>query len=332
MDRQDTKRYWDHHVVFDKCLMQDPPRLFEVAALAEGLFAREQVLVSNGLNSFTPLLRFTRDFSESTQELNEYRYFVIGAAKRGVARDPDFDAWFTRRRQEAQQRYQVTGDTSELELVSLKKRWWRQRAMGRRETLQMLRPYREEIASLWKIEVDTHATELSKEFEAKSKSRMAVYRAAMEQERGKTGLNMDRELSSSRAPVYSLPVGNDWKICFRLDHVLLAKPYAGGSVDVQTGEVDPGGIQFDLYLEIRRQAKSGSDSRRIAPISFESLFPIGSGLFGPRAYLLFNSLRELEALTRIYNKMFGLIRPELESTLRAVSARLGRADVGSDPE
>src|SRR5262249_39345650 len=160
--------------------------------------------------------------------------------------------------------------------VSLKKRWWRQKALGRRETLQMLRPYREEIAGLWKIEVDTHATDLSKEFESKSKSRIALYKAAMEQERAKTGLNMDRELSSSRAPVYSLPVANDWKICLRLDHVLLAKPYSGGSVDVKASEVDPSGIQFDLYLEIRQEVKNSSGSRKIASISFEWLFPIGS--------------------------------------------------------
>lgn len=149
---------------------------------------------------------------------------------------------------------------------------------------------------------------------------MALYKAVMQQEEEKTSLVLDRETSTTRAPVYAMACGQDWKVCLRLDHVVLAKPYFGPFTDAKTGEIFPGGVQFELSMEIRRQAKNGSGSTRVAPLRFEWLFPIADGLFGPASYSEFTSLRELEALIRIHIQMFLLIREDLERALLARSA------------
>lgn len=47
--------------------------LTRVAALIDDLYARERDLLSCGINSFTPLLRFTEDFSETEEELKEQK-------------------------------------------------------------------------------------------------------------------------------------------------------------------------------------------------------------------------------------------------------------------
>jgi len=295
--------------------------LTRVAALVDDFYAREHVLLSCGLNSFTPLLRVIEDFSESPQELKEYRDFTIANARNFITPDPVFRTRRGQLKQEAQERLKATDNIWELELLSLEKRWRRREwEAGALETYRMLKPYKEERARLWAIEVERYATELSKEFEAKSKSRMALYKAVMQQEQERTGLLPDRETSTTRAPVYSMAFGQDWKLCLRLDHVVLAKPYLGPYKDAKTGEVFPGGVQFELSMEIRRRVKNGGEFTRAAPLRFEWLFPIAVGLFGPASYSEFTSLRELEALIRIHIRMFLLIREDFEKALLAGSA------------
>jgi hypothetical protein len=288
-------------------------RIPEVAALVNGIFAREKVLVCNGLDSFIPLLRFIEDFSESREELDEYRYFEIGVAKRYISNDPDFEAWFDQQRAKADERYEVTGDPSERQIPGLKRRWWKEQAKG--NAFAILQPYKQERMRLWDIEVTGHSTQLSSDFEAQGKSRVALFRAVMEQEQHRTGLGLDRKLSSTRSPAYSLAVGKEWKIAMRLDHVALAKPYGGPTTDVRTGQVFPGGVQFSLHMDVCLLDRQGGGYTSVAPVRFDSLFPIGSGLFGPASYAQFSSLHQLEALVRIHAKMFSLIRPELESAL-----------------
>jgi plasmid maintenance system killer protein len=295
--------------------------LADVTALIDDLYAREQLLLSSGLNSFTPLLRVIEDFSESPEELKEYRDFTIANNKSFIVKDPEFLAHWNRLKREAQDEHEATGKIWELELLNLRKRWRRREwEAGALETYRMLKPYKEERARLWAIEVERYATELPAEFEAKSKSRMGLYKAVMQQEQERTGVLLDRELSSTRAPIYSMAVGHDWKVCFRLDHVLLAKQFDGVMTDETTGERIRIGLQFDLWMQIWQRAEDGGEFRKIAPLSFQWLFPIGPTLFGPASYSKFTSLRELEALIRIHIQMFLFIREGLERTLLAGSA------------
>ena len=295
--------------------------LAHLAALVDDLYAREQLLLSSGLNSFTPLLRVIEDFSESQEELKEYRDFTIANNKSFIVKDPEFLAHWNGLKREAQERHKATGNIWELELVTLKKRWRRrQLETDESEIYKMLRPYKEERARLWAIEVGRYAGALSEEFEAKSKSRMALYKAVMEQQQDKTGLLLDRELSSTRAPIYSMAVGHEWKACFRLDQVLLAKPFGGVMTNETTGEKIRIGVQFDLWMQIWQRINDGSEFKKVAPLSFQWLFPIGPTLFGPASYSEFTSLRELEALIRIHLQMFLLIRQDLERALLAGSA------------
>ena len=95
----------------------------------------------------------------------------------------------------------------------------------------------------------------------------------------------------------------------------LNSPYRKPSIDPETGRherrVFP---SVDVWLNIRPLKPREDESGKRAGLKFDWLFPIRhlgcAGGCGP-----FASLRELEAILRIYIEMFRLIEPELEAAL-----------------
>lgn len=284
-----------------------------LAALAHDMYGRESQLVAKGLTSFVPGLRFLESLSDSAEDLEEYRRIHILSSMDHIGGNSEFMAWLAKARREAAERYQRTQLHEDSQLTALDRKIFRLQAQDRESFRRMLRPIKEETQRRWRDEVVRFSSELSDSMERDSKSRMALYRAVMGQADARTGLGLNKRLSTSRQPLYCKPIASKWKVCFEIDQVKLAKPDIGPSTDLVTGEVIDIGIEFELWLSVHPFNFDEGAVDTCGTLSFDNLFPIRNRFSAP--YASFKSFRELEALIRIHVEMFLLIEPDLEKAL-----------------
>ncbi len=100
----------------------------------------------------------------------------------------------------------------------------------------------------------------------------------------------------------------------------LNRPYRKPSIDPATGRPERRVFpSVDVWISIRPLKPREDESGKRAGLEFDWLFPSGRK-DAPAGHGPFASLRELEAILRIYIEMFRLIEPELEAALLKESA------------
>jgi hypothetical protein len=296
--------------------------LKHVADLLDRCYEREALLHANHIHSFAPALRFAEQFA-SADELAAHRTFKRDRFKSDLWPDPDFDEWFLKARDEAERRRMKTGNIWEGEMDPFRERYTKMLVQARSELLRMRQPYEEDRDELFREEVDRFSTDLSQSEEWADQKRSAFCKAVFAVLEPAAGLWLDRKLSTKVSPVFSKNLAQDWKASLHIDGAHLNSPYRRPSIDPTSGRperrVHP---SVDVWLNIRPLKPREDESRKRAGLMFDWLFPIGHegciGGHGP-----FASLRELEAILRIYIEMFRLIEPELEAALVRESADRG---------
>jgi hypothetical protein len=296
--------------------------LKHVAGLLDRCYEREALLHANRIHSFAPALRFAEQFA-SADELAAHRTFKRDRFKSDLWPDPDFDERFLKARDEAEGRQKRSGNIWEGQIDPFREHYMKMLVQARSELLRMRQPYEEERDELFRGEVDRFSTDLSQSEEWAGQKRSVFSKAVFATLEPSAGLWLDRKLSTKVSPVFSKNLAQDWKASLHIDGAHLNRPYRKPSIDPATGRPERRVFpSLDLWMAIRPLKPREDESGKRAGLMFKWLFPIGHegciGGYGP-----FASLRELEAILRIYIEMFQLIEPELEAALARESADRG---------
>lgn len=277
------------------------------------MYDREKLLISRGLSSFTPALRLVEELTRDAKELEEYKQFKIASAKKFLTHDNDFRTWFHNASEAAERRYRETGNLWEDELTSFERRLMKMVIEDSPELKKLQKRYRQERLQLWAEEVEKFSTGLSASEEWRSKPRVALCGAIMRQEEVRTGLILDKTMSTQASPAFSKQVGNAWKVAMKIDGVPLKQPIGPPGYVEETGEITVPSATFESWIEIRPLVSKRQVLRAACRLEF--LFPIAERTLPPQHYRSFGSLRQLEALVRIHIEMFLLIQGELTQAL-----------------
>ena len=181
-------------------------------------------------------------------------------------------------------------------------------------------PYEDEREELFREEVDRFSTDLSQSEEWAGQKRSVFCKAVFAALEPAAGLWLDRKLSTKVSPVFSKNLAQGWKASLHIDGSHLNRPYRKPSIDPATGRPERRVFpSVDVWMGIRPLKPREDESGKRAGLKLDWLFPIRqegcAGGYGP-----FASLRELEAILRIYIEMFRLLEPELEAALLKESA------------
>jgi hypothetical protein len=290
--------------------------LKHVADLIDRCYEREQLLHANHIHSFAPALRFAEQLVDA-DAWAAHKAFKKALFKDDLWPNPDFVAWFNKARDEADERKLISGNAWEGAIEPFRKLYTRMLYQARDELQKLRRPYEEERDELFREEVDRFATVISLPGQWEEQKRTAFCIAVFAAEEPATGLRLDKRLSTKASPVFSKHMAQHWKVSIHFDGKHLNSPFHAPSVDPETGRnarhVFP---SVDPWIGVRPLKPSKDEARKRAAISFDWVFPIRQeGCVG--GYRSFASLPELEAILRIYIKMFQLIEPEFEAALSA---------------
>ena len=213
-----------------------------------------------------------------------------------------------------------SGNIWEGEIDPFREHYTKMLVQAHSELLRMRQPYEEERDELFREEVDRFSTDLCQSEEWAGQKRSVFCKAVFAALEPAAGLWLDRKLSTKVSPVFSKNLAQDWKASLHIDGSHLNSPYGKPSIDPTTGKPERRVFpSVDIWMAVRPLKPREDDSGTRARLMFGWLFPIGHegciGGYGP-----FASLRELEAILRIYIEMFRLIEPELEAALVKDSA------------
>ena len=289
--------------------------LKHVADLLDRCYEREAMLHAHHLHSFAPLLRFEEQVAASPEELAEHRAFLRDRHRHYIWPDRDADAAFVIARDEAQRRAVESGNVWEGQMTAL----WRRRMMMMvrkdRQFRETFAVHKEMRAEMFEQEVLYFSTALSIADDWHGQKNTAFCKAVFASQEAATGLALDRKLSTRASPTFSKTLAHHWKVSIHIDGKNLNKPFGGTSKNLDTGEISHLGPWVDASMSIRPIKPLTDELKKSAMLRFDWIFPV------PNYYhFMCRNLRELEAVLRIYIKMFELIEPELEAALARESA------------
>lgn len=292
--------------------------LKHVADLLDRCHEREAMLHANHIHSFAPSLRFAEQFA-TPDVLAAHRAFKRDNFKNDLWPSPEFEDRFHEMNKELERRRKFE-NAWEREVDPFRQRYTKMLMVDRDELNRMRRPYEDEREELFLEEVDRFATDLASSSEWSGHKRTTFCQAVFASSEASTGLWRDKKLSTKASPVFSKHMAQDWKVSMYFDGSHLNRPFHPPAVEVETGRkmrhVFP---SVDLWINVRPLKPAKEETGKRAGLSFDWVFPIRQeGCVG--GYRSFASLHELEAILRIYIKMFQLIEPELEAALFQESA------------
>lgn len=288
--------------------------LRHVAALIDRCNERESLLHANHIHSFAPALRFTESLAGSRQELEDFRKHRNRVMKLHVWPDESFAAELAQAEEEARKRYLASGDIWDDEVTAFRRRFMQLRFQSPAEFRRLQEPYRSEQAELIKEEVERFSKPLSVSEDHRSQKNATFYTAVFESEHLRTGLSLDRKLSTRASPVFSKTVAQDWKVAIHVDGQKLNAPYLHPVKNRTTGETLYPGPSVETYVSIRPLSPSREQVGAYAHLRFDWVFPIYELGLAP-SYEYFRSRKELDATLRIYIEMFCLIEHEVSAAL-----------------
>jgi len=296
--------------------------LKHVAGLIDRCYEREPLLHANHVHSFAPALRFTESLARSREELEENRKHHNRVMKLYVWPDESFAAEFARAQEEARKRYLASGNIWDGEVTAFRRRFMQLRFQAPAEFTKLQEPYRSEQAELFREEVERFSTPLSISEDHRSQKNADFCKVVFESEHLRTGLFLDRKLSTRASPVFSKTVAQDWKVAIHIDGKKLNDPYLHPVKNRTTGETLYPGPSVETYVSIRPLSPSKEQVGRYAHFRFDWIFPIYELGLAP-SYDYFRSHKELEAILRIYIELFCLIEHEVSAALLLESSEVG---------
>jgi len=290
----------------------------EALNLCKNVFRREKSLTDKGINSFVPYLRFTENFCETKEELQEHRGFLIESNKSHIAHeDSAFNQKLHKLQEEGKKRAAESGNLWDANITVCERRFKKLFHSDYKKWLDIQRAYKAEAEHLRQEETRRfymgNVARLIAEG-GQEPTRLELYKELMGSGLETWGFARDKELSSREYLMYSKSINDSYKLCWSLDLHTFRRPFDLEPKTLRTpslGIVEtiyPLGVHFTIALLVHPITAKKQDFR-LAYFTFNFFFPI------THYYRHFRSLQELEALIRIYIIMYELIQPELDAAL-----------------
>lgn len=273
-----------------------------VGALIERLYEREELLVGAGLGAFSAALRFVEEVSESDADLEAHRGFLASSKKSSVVYDKEFDEELDRLRDEADSRYEASGDVSDLELTKLSRRIGWLRKQESLAFMESLNRFSREMDQSWTSEVATFAGLVNDD-----EFRTICVRQLTDLEK----FGFQRATSSRRNIVFRRSLDDGLSLSWNVDVGDLSKPVGSPFLVEQAGEVVTPGPLCSMWLGLPA-GKSGDPEIRVM---FDALFPIREQPLGTSLYHTFRTPQELQAILRVHQIMYEVVLEDLDAAV-----------------
>lgn len=179
------------------------------ADLVDRRYDRESVLRESGLKSFVPPLRLMEELSESPDELEEHRRFIIRNKKSELSLDGDFQSLLSKLRQEESERWERTKDQRSIGLTAFARRLRAIEVDNPTLWAQIGESCRKQAKALFAEEVAAFSSGMSHQFsEREPNARLNLYRQIMDN--NALGFSYDKKQSGKGSPIYSKAICQYW--------------------------------------------------------------------------------------------------------------------------
>jgi hypothetical protein len=267
--------------------------------LADDFYQRSEELIILGWDSFEPLLKFKESICNK-EEFEEYKKVQIELSKENIGRDA-FDATLIMElRKQGRDAIKASGKPWDSALTTCEKKIRKLLIANRSDYDLRFNKYSIEQRKLRENEIAKHSKIDYDSLDPKiTNNNLKLYIEIMRQESKNLGFSYDKDVSSSKYPVFTKSFFPPWKIGFKVDSTGLLQERNGNSDLV---------MNFGL---IHENSKGGEPPKGIRELIYSELcfYPVDS------TYRSFTHTKELEVLIYAQLAMYSLIQDKFEKLL-----------------